>query len=56
MQIPIPCKFGDNAKCQNRILPLEGVSWFQWTCGIEYTYFFTVNNTWHSVDFYQMSP
>lgn len=52
MKIPIPCKFGEYAECKNRMLPFEGVSWFKWTQGMEYTYFFTVNNSWSPSDFY----
>lgn len=52
MRIPLPCKFGDIIKCNGEYLPLRGVSWFQWTKGIEYTYFFTRNDFWHEKDFY----
>lgn len=52
MRIPLPCKFGDITKCNGEYLPLCGVSWFQWTKGIEYTYFFTRNDFWHETDFY----
>ena len=52
MRVPIPCKLGDIAECNGRKLKLKGVSWFKWTKGMEYTYFFHVNNKWHDTDFY----
>lgn len=52
MRIPLPCNFGDSAKCNGKLLPLKGVSWFMWTKGMEYTYFFSRNDFWHDTDFY----
>lgn len=52
MQIPIPCEFGNYAECNGRQLPFYGVNWFKWTEGMEYTYFFTISDKWHSNDFY----
>ena len=52
MRIPLPCNFGDSAKCNGKLLLLKGVSWFQWTKGMEYTYFFSQNDFWHDTDFY----
>lgn len=52
MKIPIPCNFGECAECNNKQLPLVGVSWFKWTKGMEYTYFFNTSDKWHPVDFY----
>lgn len=52
MKIPIPCEFGEYAECNNKMLPFVGVDWFKWTQGMEYTYFFKVNNEWHNTDFY----
>lgn len=52
MKIPLPCEFGKTADCNGRLLPLEGVTWFRWSRGMEYTYFFTVGNRWNSTDFY----
>lgn len=52
MKVPIPCEFGEKALCKNRMLPFAGVSWFKWTEGIEYTYFFTTSDSWHMFDFY----
>ena len=52
MKIPIPCKFGDIAKCKQRMLTFNGVSWFEWSKGLEYTYFFHVSDKWHTTDFY----
>ena len=28
------------------------MSWFEWSRGVEYTYFFTTNDYWNSTDFY----
>lgn len=52
MIIPLPCIFGEKAICNGKILPLKGVSWFHWSNGIEYTYFFAENDYWHDTDFY----
>lgn len=52
MIIPLPCKFGEVADCNGRQLPLKGVSWFKWSSGMEYTYFFTKNDKWNESDFY----
>ena len=52
MRIPLPCNFGDSAKCNGKLLPLNGVHWFQWTERIEYTYFFAKNDVWHDTAFY----
>ena len=52
MKIPIPCNFGEKAYCNGRELPFKGVSWFKWSRGVEYTYFFTTNDCWNSTDFY----
>lgn len=52
MKIPIPCNFGEKAYCNGRKLPFEGVSWFKWSRGVEYTYFFTTNDYWNPTDFY----
>lgn len=52
MNIPIPCEFGNYEKCYNKQLPLVGVSWFKWSRGMEYTYFFSTSDKWHQTDFY----
>lgn len=52
MRIPLPCNFGDFAECNGKCMPLCGVSWFKWTQGMEYTYFFRRNDIWQEVDFY----
>lgn len=52
MRIPLPCRFGESALCNGRSLPLMGVEWFEWTKGMEYTYFFRLNDKWHDTDFY----
>lgn len=52
MKIPIPCNFGDFSDCKGRLLRLIGVSWFRWSHGMEYTYFFAVNDYWHDTSFY----
>ena len=52
MRIPLPCRFGESALCNGRFLPLVGATWFRWTKGMEYTYFFKLNDKWHDTDFY----
>lgn len=52
MKIPLPCEFGCVADCNGKKLKLEGVSWFQWSRGMEYTYFFSKNDKYHNTDFY----
>ena len=52
MIIPLPCNFGERSKCNGKLLPLEGVFWFKWKEGMEYSYFFRKNDFWHPVAFY----
>ena len=52
MKMPIPCNFGEKAYCNGKELPFTGVSWFKWSIGMEYTYFFSTNDCWNSTDFY----
>lgn len=52
MKIPLPCNFGGTADCKGQKLKLKGVSWFRWSEGMEYTYFFSRDNYWHDTDFY----
>lgn len=52
MRIPLPCKFGEKADCEGRVLPLSGVFWFKWSWGMEYTYFFSIGDKWHGTRFY----
>ena len=52
MKIPLPCKFGTAAICEGKELPFIGVTWFQWSHGIEYTYYFLTKDYWHPVTFY----
>lgn len=52
MKIPLPCNFGEQAECNGRLLPLNGVSWFIWESGVEYYYFFKKNDVWHPTEFY----
>lgn len=52
MKIPLPCEFGKVSNCNGKLLPLQGVQWFQWQRGIEYTYFFVQNSIWYPTDFY----
>lgn len=52
MDILIPCRFGEKAFCNGKEYFLSGVSWYKWSRGTEYTYFFSVNDKWHSTDFY----
>lgn len=52
MIIPIPCKLGEKALCNGRMLVFCGVDWFRWSSGMEYTYFFETGDSWHETDFY----
>lgn len=52
MNIPMPCKFGESAECDRKVLPYYGVSWFKWWYGMEYTYFFFTNRKWNPFTFY----
>ena len=53
MKIPIPCRFGERAECNGSgLLLFNGVDWFNWNEGMEYTYFFDTGNKWHPVEFY----
>lgn len=52
MRIPLPCKFGEKADCEGRVLPLSGVFWFKWSWGMEYTYFFSIGDKWHGTRVY----
>lgn len=51
MIIPIPCKLGEKALCNGRMLVFCGVDWFRWSSGMEYTYFFETGDSWHETDF-----
>ena len=55
MIIPLPCKFGDVYEYKGKRVLFIGVSWFKWSSGMEYTYFFKANNKWRSSIFYQSS-
>lgn len=47
MRIPMPCRLGGMAECDGMVLPLSGVSWFDWSSwGMEYTYYFSVKDRW----------
>lgn len=50
MQIPTPCKFGEKAECNGKQRIFSGVTWFLWSSGWEWTYFFNTDDFWHSVD------
>lgn len=51
MIIPIPCKLGEKALCNGRMLVFCGVDWFRWSSGMQYTYFFETGDSWHEADF-----
>lgn len=52
MKIPIPYQFGEYGQCDNKLLKFTGVSWFHWSTGYEYTYFFATGNRWTGSTFY----
>lgn len=52
MKIPIPCKFGEKALCDGKMLVFKGVSWYKWSSGMEYTYYFEAGDSWAPIPFY----
>lgn len=52
MRIPMPCRLGGMADCKGEALPLSGVSWFRWSWGLEYTYYFSTDRKWDGARFY----
>lgn len=52
MRIPMPCAFGSFTDCNGESLQFNGVGWYQWQKGMEYTYFFHRNDPWHDTTFY----
>lgn len=52
MKIPLPCEFGESYITAKGIRTLDGVSWFKWFDGMEFTYFFENNKKWLSCDFF----
>lgn len=57
MRVPIPYSFGEYGEIPTRKKTLRfcGVSWFKWSTGLEYTYFFKTENKWSEYDFYVSS-
>lgn len=49
--IPVPCRFGEPANIKDKMLPLKGVTWFKWTDGMEFTYYFDNDDKWHNTHF-----
>lgn len=52
MEIPLPCKFGEYKDCKGVNLPFVGVSWFRWSWGWDYTYFFRRSQKWNQSHFF----
>lgn len=52
MRIPMPCRFGEKADCNGKALLFKGVSWFKWSWGMDYTYFFAIDDKWHETKMY----
>lgn len=48
MNIPIPCELGDSIITQKGLKTLYGVTWFKWSDGMEYTYFYEEKKKWIS--------
>ena len=52
MIIQIPCKFVEKALCNGKRLVFKGVSWYKWSSGMEYTYYFETGSRWNPTSFY----
>lgn len=52
MKIPLPCRFGEIIDYKRNHLVFTGLTWFQWTKGMEYTYFFSGTDHWHNIHFF----
>ena len=52
MTVPVPCALGEIGQCRDRFLVFNGVQWFKWSTGYEYTYLFETGNKWVQSDFY----
>lgn len=48
MIIPIPCKLGDNFITKEGLKTLKHVTWFKWSYGTEYTYFYENYRKWET--------
>jgi hypothetical protein len=48
MIIPIPCKLGDNFITKEGLKILKHVTWFKWSHGMEYTYFYENTGKWET--------
>lgn len=46
MKVPTPCLLGQKSICKKKELVFSGFSWFKWSWGIDYTYFFHTGNKW----------
>ena len=44
MLIPIPCRLGDSYITEEGVKLLKHISWFKWSYGMEYTYFYKDEN------------
>ena len=51
MNIPIPCALGDSVITRNGLRTLQGVTWFKWFDGMEFTYFYESTSKWNAGDF-----
>lgn len=54
MRVPIPYDFGEYGEIptSKKTLRFCGVSWFKWSTGWEYTYFFKTEDIWNEYTFY----
>lgn len=48
MVVPLPCRLGDNYITQKGIKKFKHVSWFKWSHGTEYTYFYENPGKWET--------
>lgn len=50
MRVPVPNALGTTAEKNNGSYRLTGVTWFFWSTGTEYTYFYETGKKWSTAD------
>ena len=48
MNVKTPCSLGETFITPKGIQTLSAVTWFSWTNGVEFTYFYKIKDKWHS--------
>lgn len=51
MKLIVPCKLGDERKTLEGIKQFIGVTWFKWSDGMEFTYFYRNSEKWGTAYF-----